>query len=82
MKSVRLDPETEEQLEMTARALGVSESEFIRQAIRREVQETLGETLAERLGDVIGTIRSKGGRARQSHAHFRKLIKKESRRRS
>jgi predicted transcriptional regulator len=81
MKSVRIDPETEEQLETAAKARGVSESEFIRQAIRKEAQVALGEMLEARLGDVVGIIRSKGGRARESHAHFSKLVKKESKRR-
>lgn len=81
MKSLRIDPETEEQLEVAAKARGVSESEFIRQAIRREAQVVLGESLEARLADVVGTIRSKGGRARESHAQFSKLVKKESQRR-
>lgn len=81
MKSVRIDPETEQQLETAARARGISESEFIRQAVRKEAQIVLGETLEARLGDVIGAIRSKGGRAREAHAHFSKLVKKEGKRR-
>lgn len=81
MKSLRIDPETEEQLEIAAKTRGVSESEFIRQAIRKEAQVVVGETLEARIGDVVGTVRSKGGRARDSHAHFSKLVRKESKRR-
>lgn len=77
MKSLRIDPETEEKLRSAAQAEGVSESEFIRNAIRREADAVLGERLDARLGDVLGTIRSKGGRARDSHGAFKRLIKKE-----
>lgn len=81
MKSVRLDPETEEKLEMAAQLRGITESEFIRQAIRREARETLGDTLADRLADVLGIVKGGGGRARESHKLFQELIKKERKRR-
>jgi len=81
MKSVRLDPETEINLEFAAKARGISESEFIRQAIRREAQAVLGETLDLRLADVLGKIKSKGGRANDSHAKFQQLVAKEHKKR-
>lgn len=81
MKSVRLDAEVEKQLERAAEVAGITESEFIREAIRRQASQVLGETLEARLADVVGTLRSKGGRARRAHDQFRKTLKKESRQR-
>ena len=81
MKSVRLDPEIEKQLERAAEIAGVSESEFIREAIRRQADQVLGGSLEARLADMVGTVRSKGGRARRAHNQFRDLLKKESQRR-
>lgn len=77
MKSVRLDPEVEKQLERAAEIAGISESEFIREAIRRQADKVLGGSLDARLADVIGTVRSEGGRARRAHDQFRDLLKKE-----
>lgn len=82
MRSVRLDPETELRLGLAAEALGVSESEFIRQAVRREAESVLGQTLEARLGDVIGSVRSKGGRARDTRTAFTKSLKKASKTRA
>ncbi len=74
-KSARLDEQLQEELEKAAKALGVSQSELIRDAIARRCREVLGETLAERVGPVIGTIESKGGRARDTHAAFQKILR-------
>lgn len=83
MKSVRLDTEIEKQLERAAEISGVSESEFIREAIRRQADQILGQSLETRLADVVGTVRSEGGRARRAHDRFRETLKKErSKRRS
>lgn len=81
MKSLRIDPETEKKLRSAARARGLSESEFIRQAISREADAVLGETLDVRLADIVGTVRSRGGRAREPHDAFQRLVKKERARR-
>ena len=81
MKSVRLDSEVEKRLERAAEIAGVSESEFIREAIRRQADRVLGGSLETRLADVVGTVRSEGGRARRAHDQFRDLLKKESGRR-
>lgn len=81
MKSVRLDAEVEKQLERAAEIAGLSESEFIREAIRRRADQVLGETLEARLVDVIGAVRSKGGRARRAHDQFGEALKKERRQR-
>jgi Arc/MetJ-type ribon-helix-helix transcriptional regulator len=81
MKSVRLDEEVEKQLERAAEIAGVSESEFIREAIRRQAGRVLGESLEVRLADVVGTVRSEGGRARRAHDQFRETLKRERRQR-
>jgi predicted DNA-binding protein len=81
MKSVRLGPEVENQLKRAAEIAGVSESEFIREAICRQADQVLGESLEARLADVVGTVRSTGGRARRAHDHFRDLLKKETQQR-
>lgn len=81
MKSVRLDADIEKQLKRAAEIAGVSESEFIREAIRRQADHVLGEGLDARLADVVGAVRSKGGRARRAHDPFRELLKKERRQR-
>lgn len=78
MKSVRLDSEVEKQLERAAKISGVSESEFIREAIRRQADHVLGNSLEERLADVVGTVKSEGGRARRAHDRFLELLKKET----
>lgn len=81
MKSVRLDVELEKQLERAAEITGISESEFIREAIRRQADQVVGDTLEARVADVIGTMRSEGGRARRAHDRFQETLKKERQRR-
>ena len=79
MKSVRLDPELETKLRRAARALDVSQSQFIREALARRCHEVLGDTLAQRLAPVIGSVKSRGGRASNSGRAFRKLLAKRHR---
>jgi hypothetical protein len=50
MKSVRLDSALETELARAARALSMSQSEFIRDALARRCAEVLGGSLAVRLG--------------------------------
>jgi hypothetical protein len=69
-KSARLDPELQDELERAAKALGVSQSELIRDAIARRCREVLGETLADRIAPVIGVVRGGGGRARNTGAAY------------
>lgn len=80
VKSVRLDGEIETQLALAAKIAGISESEFIRESIRRHADQVLGEKLDARLADVVGTIRSKGGRARRAHFKFGELKERRQRR--
>lgn len=75
-KSARLDPALQEELERAAKALGVSQSELIRDAIARRCREVLGDTLGDRIAPVVGSVDSRGGRARDTGAAFRQLLAK------
>ena len=81
MKSVRFDAELESQLAKAARALAVSESTFIRDAVSRRCAEVLKESLKDRLAPVIGIVKSAGGRASDTGAAFRRLVSPNRRRR-
>jgi predicted DNA-binding protein len=74
VKSVRLDDDLEAKLKRAARALGTTQSEFIREALARRCEEVLGGSLAERLVPVIGVVKSAGGRAARSGAAFRDAV--------
>jgi hypothetical protein len=75
VKSVRLDAELEERLRLAARALGVSESAFIRQSLGERCDVVLGNRLDERLRDVLGVVCSDGGRARSTGAAFIQVLR-------
>ena len=79
MKSVRLDADLEVKLERAARAVGTTQSEFIRDALSRRCEEVLGGSLAERLAPVIGIVNSAGGRAARSGAAFRAALERRRR---
>lgn len=79
MKSVRLDSDLEARLERAARAVGSSQSEFIRSAVGRRCDEVLGGSLAERLEPVIGIIDSGGGRASQTGRTFKAILSRKRR---
>jgi predicted DNA-binding protein len=70
MRSVRLDQALESRLKQAAQLSGEPVSNIIRQAIEERCEAILGQRLADRLRDVIGTVRSKGGRARQTGKAF------------
>ena len=70
MRSVRLDQALESRLEQAAQLSGEPVSNIIRQAIEARCEAILGQRLADRLRDVTGTVRSKGGRARQTGKAF------------
>ena len=55
-RSVRMEPELEEQLARAAEAEGLSASDFIREAVRERSERVLGRTLRDELADVIGAI--------------------------
>ncbi len=80
MKSVRLDTHLEAKLERAARALAMSQSEFLRDALARRCDEVLGDSLEERLAPVIGIVESSGGRAAHSGTAFRAALARRRRR--
>ena len=80
MKSVRLDHELEEKLERAARAVAMTQSEFLRDALVRRCAEVLGSSLDERLAPVVGILNSSGGRADRSGAAFRAALGKRRKR--
>src|SRR6266478_2572952 len=79
MKSVRLDGNLEAKLERAARALAMSQSEFLRDALARCCDEVLDGSLDQRLAPVIGTIKSSGGRATHSGSAFRASLARRRR---
>ena len=76
MKSVRLDPSLQARLRQAARLTGVSESDFIRAAVAVRSEAVLADNLEARLAGMVGTVHSKGGRARQAHEQYRDLLKR------
>jgi predicted transposase YdaD len=76
MKSVRLNSDLQARLKEAAHMAGVSESEFIRAAITERSEATLADRLEGRLTGLIGSIRSKGGRATKAHQRYRELLKR------
>ncbi len=80
MKSVRLDDNLETRLKRAARALAMSQSEFLRDALVRRCDEVLGDSLQQRLTPVIGIVKSSGGRATLSGAAFRATLTRRRRR--
>ncbi len=60
LKSVRLEPELRVRLRKAARQTGVSESQFIRDAIERRAHAVLSDSIAARLADVIGIAHGRG----------------------
>jgi len=76
MKSVRLDPELEDRLARAARAEGISESSFIRDALSRRCDEVLEESLAKDLEElgVIGAVDLGGLSARDAGKRFTEIL--------
>lgn len=80
MRSVRLDQALESRLEQAAQLSGEPVSNIIRQAIEERCEAILGQRLADRVRDVTGTVRSKGGRARNTGKAFGAHLAREGRR--
>ncbi len=70
-KSIRLDPQLEENLDRASRSVEMTHSEFIRDAVAKRCEEVLGVSLYDRLAGSLGTIKSAGGRAKQSGQAFK-----------
>lgn len=75
--SIRLDPELEAKLRAIANSEGVPLSEVLRRAAHHYLDET-GGSLRVRLADAIGTVRSRGGRARRTGESFKRLVRRRS----
>jgi predicted DNA-binding protein len=76
-KSVRFDRELESRLEEAAKALGLTQSELIRDAITKRCEQVLRPSLAKSLAPFIGRVKSAGGRARHTGAAFRRALGKK-----
>ena len=76
-KSVRFDRQLESRLERAAKALGLTQSEFIRDAIAKRCDHALRPPLAKSLAPFIGRVKSAGGRARHTGAAFRRTLSKK-----
>ncbi len=75
MRSLRLDPQLDEQVRLAAEREGTSVSEFLRQAAAERAERTLGHRNSDRLADLIGVVQGGGrGRARDSGAAFGELL--------
>lgn len=74
MKSVRLGEELEARLKQAALREGVSESEFIRDAVAERTDSVLSASLEDRLTGVIGAVSSGRNYARNAHQRYRQLL--------
>jgi hypothetical protein len=79
IKRVRFGRDLQARLDRAARTVGISQSEFVRGAVEARCEKVLGASLGERLAAVLGTIRSEGGRARDTGAAMRRLLASRSR---
>lgn len=82
MRSVRLEPELDEQVRRAAAAQGTTVSEFIREAVAERAKQTLGQRTADRLADVVGSVRAGGGQARDSGRSFTDTLTARRRKKS
>lgn len=73
-KSVRFNHEQESLLEKAAKALGVSQSTLIREAIAEKCREVLRPPLSQSLAPFIGRIKTRGGRARNTGRAFKRAL--------
>jgi len=74
VKSVRLGEELEAKMKRAALREGVSESEFIREAIAERADSVLSTNLADRLAGAIGAVSARGSHARSAHERYRQLL--------
>jgi hypothetical protein len=82
MKSVRLGEELEARLRQAALREGVSESEFIREAVATRANSVLSTTLEGRLAGAIGAVSSRRSYARDSHERYTQLLVERHRRKT
>jgi hypothetical protein len=70
VRSLRLDPELDRQVQQAAAIRGESVSEFIRHAAAKRAEQTLAGLGREAFADVAGVVHGGGGRARRSGDAF------------
>ncbi len=75
--TIRISRELEFLLKQAAQASGISQSEFIREAIVEKCHNVLRPRLFESLAPFIGRIKSKGGRARSTGAQLKPALSKK-----
>ena len=73
-KTIRITHELEFLLEQAAQASGISQSEFIREAVVEKCRTVLRPRLSESLAPFIGRIKSNGGRARKTGIAFKRAL--------
>jgi len=80
-KSIRITHDFELLLDEAARALGKSQSEFIREAVLEKCRKVLRPRLSESLAPFIGRVASQGGRGRSTGVEFKRALTKKNTRR-
>ena len=75
--TIRISRELGFLLKQAAQSLGISQSEFIREAIVEKCRNVLRPRLSENLAPFIGRIKSQGGRARSTGAQFKLALSKK-----
>jgi predicted DNA-binding protein len=73
-QSFRIDPTLESRLRAVAEREAVPVSVVVREAITRHCDEVLGKDASAALADVIGTVESKGGRARRTGRAYKDAL--------
>jgi len=73
-QGIRITHELEFLLDEAAQALGISQSEFIHEAIVEKCRKVLRPRLSEGLAPFIGRIKSNGGRARKTGIAFKRAL--------
>lgn len=79
MRSLRLDERLEQRLQKAAAAEGTSVSEFIRRAADERASSTLASEPNDQFADIIGTVNTRGGRARKTGKAFTEVLAKPRR---
>lgn len=81
MRSLRLNPELDEQVRRAAALEETSVSEFLRQAAAERAERTLANDPSERLSYAIGVVKAGLGQARDTGEAFADLVEAKHRRR-
>jgi Ribbon-helix-helix protein, copG family. len=78
MKTVRLDPLLEAQVEQAANEEGITVSAFIRRALEKECRTTGENSLRQMLAGIIGSAASGGSdAARDTGTAFKEILAKK-----